>query len=672
MIGKPILLTGRYIDMPLSFHHIEAVAKLAPPEHVPQKPKKGRTGNVIDRARQYLSTIEPAVSGQHGQDATYRAACILVIDFDLSVDDAMPLMQEFNQRCQPPWDDDGLERKLLEADKSTAVRGRLLSSGSDLAIREVKPFDYKFNTFEPLTQHESSLDATFDPYSVILPSIDDDPLVDEEDPLAKYQFTDIESDSKEVAAFVPQSLRTVDMSWMDVTTQEGLSDVANAKRLATMAHNRCRYVVAWESWIIWDGKRWKADNLSIMELAKEVPGTIIGDAFVSSKPGEAVKWAGQSMSRSRLESMVKLAKSEPGVAIDHNELDSDPFLLNCQNGIVDLRTGELSPHDPSKLITRITNVDYDPDAESYDWDRFLESIFADESLITCVQRLIGYCCTGSTREQVLPIFWGEGSNGKSTLLDAVKLAIGTDYASTAPPSLLLQKKSDSHPTELAGLFGKRFVTSIETEKNQRLNEPLVKQLTGGDAISARKMRQDFWEFMPTHKIILCTNHEPRVSDDYAIWRRLVMIPFTVQFWNPEKGESGPPELQRDNDLPERLKRCLKGILAWAVRGAVEWYKNGLEIDDRSKAATASYRERHNYFGRFVDERCLTGEQYRVKFSDLYEKYVTWSEEEGEKVSTKKSFGEWLASKKFEKHRSNGIWVLGITWKPEYDTEVTFE
>jgi putative DNA primase/helicase len=229
-----------------------------------------------------------------------------------------------------------------------------------------------------------------------------------------------------------------------------------------------------------------------------------------------------------------------------------------------------------------------------------------------VQRLIGYCITGSTREQVLPIFWGEGSNGKSTLLDTLKLALGVDYASTAPPGMILQKKNDSHPTELAGLCGKRMVTAIETEENQRLNEPLVKQLTGSDSICARRMRENFWEFKPTHKLILCTNHEPRVGDDFAIWRRLVMVPFTVQFWNPEKGETGPEELKRDNDLPKRLESCLEGVLAWAVRGAIEWFKGGLGVDEKVKKGNRRISEAAGRFrpvrrGSLPDRRKLHGE-----------------------------------------------------------------
>jgi putative DNA primase/helicase len=367
-----------------------------------------------------------------------------------------------------------------------------------------------------------------------------------------------------------------------------------------------------------------------------------------------------------------MAKSEPGVPIDHTLLDVDPFLLNCPNGTVDLRTGELRPHNHMDMITRMTPVHYDPDAESYEWDKFLEKILVEQPLIDHVQRLMGYCITGSVREQVLPIFWGKGSNGKSTLLNLIKAAVGMDYASEAPDSLLAKKKNESHPTEVATLLGQRLVTTIETEEGQRLNEPLVKKLTGGDTIKTRRMRENPWEFKPTHKIILCTNHEPRVGNDDAIWRRLIMVPFVVKFWNPAKGETGPPELERDNELEDRLKACLPGILAWCVRGAVEWYKNGLSNPEIVQAATTKYQERQDTFGKFVEERCCTGEQYRVRFSDLYSHFEGWAKEIGERMLSRRAVGSWLESHGYQGVSSNGRWYIGITGKPEYDKTNTFE
>jgi len=673
MFGRPIFISRTFLDIPLTADDLAPIAALAPPEPVRQKraPKHSRLSKhqIIDRARAYVAKADPAISGQHGSDQTMDVACVLILGFDLAIEDALPILQEWNDRNDEKWTEHELLHKLKGADERGGDRGYLLTESASLQFppREITTLDTSLNSFEPM-EHVVQSEV------IVLPSCDDSPLVDQENPIASFGFQDMETSTTEVTvAPEPKPLRTVPMNWDSPRVQEGRTDIANGSRLARIIYKRARYVESWDSWVIWDGKRWKVDNLGIREFAKEIPGTILADAMAEPPIDPyACKWAIESSSRPRIEAAISMCKSIQGVNISHEELDADPWLLNCQNGIVDLRTGQLSPHDPTKMITRITNVEYDPDAETYEWDRFLEKILIDDSLIRHVQRLIGYCCTGSTREQVLPIFWGEGSNGKSTMLDTLKAALGTDYASTAPPSLIVQKKSESHPTELAGLCGKRMVTAIETEKGQRLNEPLVKQLTGSDSISARRMRENFWEFKPTHKIILCTNHEPRVGDDYAIWRRLVMIPFTVQFWNPEKGETGPVELQRDNDLPARLEKCLPGVLAWAVRGAIDWFNGGLSVDEKTRQATAEYRERQDYFGRFVAERCVTGPVYRVQFSKLYDQYKDWAEENGERVASKKSFGEWLNQKRFEKDKSNGIWIIGLSWKAEYDKSSSFE
>lgn len=678
----PKMLTGRFIDIPVDTAALMRLAALAPPEvklkSTPRK-RKGEEATVIKRAREYLAKIDPAISGQHGHDITYRAACTLVIDFDLSIDEARPLLEEFNERCQPPWTEAELDHKLESADKSPGERGLLLIAAPEIEVREVIPLDVSTVEFLPMSEQADlpSLPSVDDSPVEECPFGSDTPIVDADDPLASIGFALTPDGS---SRFEEKPLATVAMNWMSARCQEGRTDIANGKRLAKFIQGKARYIPAWDSWVVWDGKRWRRDELGIREFAKQIPATILADSM-SPLPVDvpACQWGMKSTSRAALEAMISMAKSEPGIAIEHSDLDADPWLLNCQNGTVDLRNGKLLPHNPANLITRITNVDYDPDAASFEWDRFLEKILVKDDLISHVQRLIGYCITGSTREQVLPIFWGEGSNGKSTMLDTLKAALGVEYASTAPPALIMAKKGESHPTELAGLCGKRMVTAIETEKGQRLNEPLVKQLTGGDSIMARRMREDFWEFRPTHKLVLCTNHEPRVGDDYAIWRRIVMVPFVVQFWNPDEGETGPEDLRRDNRLANRLEQCLPGVLAWAVRGAVEWFANGLGRTDDVKAATAAYRKRQDFFGRFVEDRCLTGNQYRVKFSELYDQYSDWANEVGERVASKKSFGDWLQSQKdsdgfpmFQKNHSVCVWYVGISWKPEYDKNNSFE
>lgn len=680
--GPTKIFSGSYLFIPLLRTELESVVALLPKKPERKTSPKRIRGQEVDsrheRARNYALKMEKSIEGQEGSKNLYAVACFLIVRCGFSIEEARSIFEEFNQtRSEPPWSDSDLDHKLSDAEKEEGPRGEFwINAYSSFEGREVQQFDSSLNSFEPIISEAIPASS---PEAILIDTIDS-PLIDPEDPLAMIGLYvgstavhDHAIEESSVVATPLPPLLTVPMEWMNPRLQDGRTDIANGKRLARIISGKAHYIPAWESWIAWDGKRWRQDLLAVQAFAKEVPATIIAESVLPAPVDfNGCNWGIKSASKARIEAMSSLVRTEPGVAIEHAVLDSNPWLLNCQNGTVDLRTGELKPHCQSDKITRVTPVKYNPDASTYEWDRFLEKILIDDGLIKHVQRLIGYCITGSTREQVLPIFWGEGSNGKSTLLDTLKAALGVEYASTAPPSLIIQKKNESHPTELAGLFGKRMVTAIETEKNQRLNEPLVKQLTGSDSISARRMRENFWEFRPTHKLILCTNHEPRVGDDFAIWRRLIMVPFTVRFWNPEKGETGPEELKRDNDLPKRLEQCLEGVLAWAVRGSVDWFKGGLCVDEKARNATEEYRKRQDVFGRFVEEVCLTGEQYSEKFSRLYDCFESWSTDNGERKMSSKAFGEWLSSNKFKKRSSGGLWILGITWKPEYDKTNTFE
>ena len=675
MLGKPVFLTGRFFDIPLSFEEVAAVAALAPPEKKATRStstrKRGKQGNIVERARKYLAAVDPAISGQNGHDVTYRAACTLVVDFDLTMDEARPLLQEWNARCEPPWSDEELEHKLEDAYRSPGERGSLAESSDRFPLREITPFDGSLNTFEPMDSVVQEV--------IVLPSADDCPLVDIEDPLAAlgFQFPEIDTGAELIVRKELPPLSTVPMYWDKPNSPEGRTDIANGKRLARIIDGKARYVVAWDSWIVWDGKRWRQDNLGIRELAKEIPTTILGDAMKEVPIDvNSCNWAILSASKAKIESAISMARSEPGISIDHQLLDSNPWLLNCLNGTVDLRTGEILPHEQANMITRLCSVNYDPNADTYDWDRFLESIFGSESLIGCVQRLLGYCATGSTQEQVLPIFWGSGSNGKTTLVETFMKVLGDDYASQAPKSLLIQSKSgDSHPTDLAMLHGKRFALGSESEDGQRLNEALVKQLTGSDKIVARRMREDFWTFTPTHKLGLMTNHKPRINgNDHGIWRRLVMIPFLQKFWNPAKGESGPEELRRDETLSARLHGCLPGVLAWIVAGSVEWHRNGLQLSPEVLAATKDYQSSQDIMGRFVEECCETSlPAIKVKFSRLYNCLEKWCDDSGENRPSRKAFGNWLVANGKERHPSNGeTWYLGIEVRPDFDQKNEFE
>ncbi len=259
--------------------------------------------------------------------------------------------------------------------------------------------------------------------------------------------------------------------------------------------------------------------------------------------------------------MLKLAESELGVPVLPEDLNRDGWLLNVPNGTLDLRSGTLREHRREDLITQLCPVDYDPAAECPLWHQTLNTFFArphrerQAELIDYFHRGAGKSLAGVVRDHVLLFAYGTGSNGKSTMLNALQETLGPDYAMKATAGLLMASKTDAHPTGLTDLYGKRLVVAIETESGRRLNETLVKELTGGDKIRARRMREDFWEFSPTHSIVLATNHKPTVrGTDHGIWRRLRLLPFTVSI----------PDGQADKSMPEKLRAEAPGILAWLV------------------------------------------------------------------------------------------------------------
>jgi putative DNA primase/helicase len=291
------------------------------------------------------------------------------------------------------------------------------------------------------------------------------------------------------------------------------------------------------------------------------------------------------------------------------------------------------------------------------------------------KKLCGYALTGDVSEHVLPVLYGTGANGKSTILNALLAAVG-DYGMQAVPDLLVAKKG-SHPTEVADLFGMRFVASIEVEDGRRLAESLVKQLTGGDKVRARRMRENFWQFDPTHKVFMAVNHKPEVrGTDTAIWRRLRLIPFT---------ETIPPA-EQDKKLPQKLEAELPGILAWAVEGCLEWRREGLQAPDEVRRATGQYRSEMDVIGAFLQDECEIGKGFRVPFTALYSRYEQWCEDGGERAETRRKFNARLKERGgFEARRSgpgganewHGLRLLkkqtsGFAGKLKEHAEVTHE
>ena len=422
------------------------------------------------------------------------------------------------------------------------------------------------------------------------------------------------------------------------------TETGNAERLIRRHGDDLRYCHAWGAWVVYDGRRWKRDATGEpMRRVKESVRSMYPEAAAIDNDDErkaAVSWAKHSEAAKVRANTLKLAESEPGVPLLPEQVDADPFLLNVLNGTVDLRTGQLHPHRREDLLTKLAPVAFHPDAECPAFLAFLERVVPDETVRRFLQRAIGYSLTGDTSEQCLCFLHGRGANGKSTLLAILQEILG-DYARQAAPELLTHKSRDRHPTELADLFGARLVTSVEVDEGKRLAETLVKQMTGGDWMKARFMRGDFFEWTPTHKLFLAANHRPVIrGTDYAIWRRIHLVPFEVTI----------PKEERDPQLPTKLLAEASGILAWAVRGCLEWQRGGLGVPKVVEDATAAYRAEQDVLADFLTECCILDPQASVTSKQLYKAYGEWCEQGGERPISKTAFGIRLTERGFTQDR----------------------
>jgi len=385
--------------------------------------------------------------------------------------------------------------------------------------------------------------------------------------------------------------------------------------------------------------------------------TILRNDPVVDDAEDYITWALRCQTHASTRNVLKDAACH--IQAQPDDFDADPYLLNCHNGTLNLHTGKLQPHQPADLLTKMANVSFDEGAQCPRWDRFLMEIFlGDDELIRFIQRALGYSLTGSVDEQVFILCYGKGANGKSTLIGLVEKMLG-DYAMTAAPGLLVAKKYEAHPTELADLFRTRFVATSEVKTDARWDEERIKQLTGGDKIKARRMREDFWSFEPTHKIWLSANHRPATADNtLAFWRRVKMIPFNATF----QGE------QRDNSLLMTLMAEAPGVLAWMVRGCLDWQKNGLGSAAAVEVATNTYRQLSDEIQIFVDECCTKTATARIKARELYLAYVHYFEQRHERVQSETNFGQRIRDLGFEVKKSGGMFYLGLELNPTMDPD----
>jgi putative DNA primase/helicase len=423
------------------------------------------------------------------------------------------------------------------------------------------------------------------------------------------------------------------------------NDDGNAQRLADLYGEDIMHV-AGMGWFAWNGRRWESAPLGPWREATEVSRMLMEQGKATGGPGgEALeRWGRTTGNVARIEAMIKSASKHPRISVDPEDLDSDPWLFNCQNGTVDLRAGTLKAHDREDRITKISPAHYDPTAECPRFDRFLQEVFAgDRSLSSYMLRLLGYCLTGEIREQALSLWHGpNGANGKSTLIELVMEIMG-DYAGTVAPDLLLDTGTQ-HPTGLMDLKGKRLVVASELEEGKRWRESLVKRITGGDRIKARLMRQDFVEFDPTHKLVVIVNAKPIVrGTGRSFWRRMHLVPWLVSF-----------EGREERDLAKKLRAEMSGVLRYMVAGCMLWQRQGLRPPDTMLEAGEDYRQSQDVIGQFLEANTEAKIDGFVNRSELYQRFRMWGQMRGEYTVPASAFYRMIEERGHPAHKRNGV------------------
>jgi putative DNA primase/helicase len=403
--------------------------------------------------------------------------------------------------------------------------------------------------------------------------------------------------------------------------------VRMAYRLAASHHDRLLHVHG-IGWHHWDGTRWTPDDTgaakrAVLDVLQTALASALGDKQLQRDIRTCESNAGVT-------GVLGIAAALPEFAATVRDLDADPYQLNVSNGTIDLRTMELAPHNPADRITKVCRGAWRDDTRPGEWHTFIDTVLPDEPVRAFVQRLIGLSLFGRVVEHVLPIWTGIGANGKGTTVEALCWCLG-DYAIAAEPDLLMHRDG-AHPTGEMDLMGRRLVTMSETDDGRRLAQATMKRLTGGDTIRARRMRQDFVEFTPSHTAMLVTNHLPAVSgDDPAVWRRIRVVPFDIVI----------PDDEQDGELPERLEQAADEILTWAVRGWSEYQRIGLSEPDAVRARTDAYKATSDAIGRFIIERCHRSPAVMATTTQLWEAWQQWAKAEGIEPGGRGKFGEAL-------------------------------
>lgn len=454
-------------------------------------------------------------------------------------------------------------------------------------------------------------------------------------------------------------------------TEYHLNDLGNAQRFLYFYETTVRYSKEANAWYIWNGKRWEQDftgkifrlaikvaktykitiDTHLQQLESDVAEFKANPDYLTEHPNSWItnttdpqrilkamqvkaKHATSTGMASRLTAMIEEAGHV--AFISQQELDQHRHLITCENGTIDLITGELHPHNPEHFITKMANAEYHPNASAPTFMAFLSRIFQNnQELMRYIQKAMGYCITGETREQCFFIGYGTGANGKSTLIEAIR-NIMEEYTQTIPTGVLMDKDKESNATpELARAKGARFVIASESKDIAYLNEAQTKQLTGEDKISARPLYSQGFEFKPTFKIWLSTNHKPNIKGtDNGIWRRVHLIPFDITI----------PEEEQDTQLPQKLQKEQSGIFAWLVEGARLYYAEGLERPAAVKAATEDYRTEMDVLGGFILDCIERTKGAFTRSNELYNAYLGWCVSNGVDAMKQNAFSRKLTDR----------------------------
>ncbi|MHB1668838.1 DNA primase family protein [Thiomonas sp.] len=446
-----------------------------------------------------------------------------------------------------------------------------------------------------------------------------------------------------------------------------LTDVYNAGRLAQRHAGRLAYCPQRGQWLEFDGNHWAGDEMRhVMQHAIQVTRDLLAEsqilisrAMMAGTDGERDKktaiaqgmleWARKSQAKPRLDAMLGLAKTDPQLTVHQSKLDEDDMLLGVQNGVIDLETGAFRDGQAGDFITRQAGCEWRGDETETScprWEQFLAEIQPDPDVRWWLQKFIGYCLTGSTKEQIFPIFQGKGKNGKSVLMTIMTKLLGS-YAETVQFDTFIENDKSAIRNDLAALDKVRLVFANEGKESARLDEGIIKQMTGGDQIRARFLHREFFTYAPRYKIVLVTNHRPVITGtDEGIWRRPVLVPFPTFF---------PPE-KRDKDLDKKLLAELPGIMAWAMVGLLAWKEQGLELPRALALANAEYRQESDVVGLWIEDRCqlddLPTERSEVvtPIADLYRDYEMWIRDAGHRPLSSKSLVEKLTERGHERCR----------------------